>query len=298
MKDPAALLYIDTWLTSTAGMDADVRGWYLNLVLHQYDKKDLPNDIEELAVLAGVKFSEYKRFEHVFEHVFKQKFKINENGRLENEIAKEIIRKRESFVDKRSGAGKMSYFLKYIIKNFKPKKDHLQFIKDNVDLSTIDLKNEQMIKHLFEHMSELFKNGDGDVNKDKNWKLDFSIYKAELNENFERIKLDDLFILEQEKFNPNINIILSIEKAISNFWGTEAGWKNKKKSGSVNIDWTATFKNAISLNKVYKQNGQTFNNNSKGKLAGTYQAAENLAREVEEKSRNFISPLRKSESIS
>jgi uncharacterized protein YdaU (DUF1376 family) len=93
MKDPAALLYIDTWLTSTAGIDADVRGWYLNLVLHQYDKKDLPNDIEELAVLAGVKFSEYKRFEHVFEHVFKQKFKINENGRLENEIAKEIIRK-------------------------------------------------------------------------------------------------------------------------------------------------------------------------------------------------------------
>lgn len=301
MKDPAALLYIDTWLTSTAGMDADVRGWYLNLVLHQYDKKDLPNDIEELAVLAGVKFSEYKRFEHVFEHVFKQKFKINENGRLENEIAKEIIRKRESFVDKRSGAGKMSYFLKYIIKNFKPKKDHLQFIKDNVDLSTIDLKNEQMIKHLFEHMSELFKNGDGDgnVNKDKiGWKDDFDLYLSDLRFEYKKLISDVNFILEQERFNPNIDIKLSIEKACTNFWATEAGWKNKKKSGSVNIDWPATFKNAISLNKVYKQNGQTFNNNSKGKLAGTYQAAENLAREVEEKSRNFVSPLRKSEDIS
>ena len=256
MKDPAALLYIDTWLTSTAGMDADVRGWYLNLVLHQYDKKDLPNDIEELAVLAGVKFSEYKRFEHVFEHVFKQKFKINENGRLENEIAKEIIRKRESFVDKRSGAGKMSYFLKYIIKNFKPKKDHLQFIKDNVDLSTIDLKNEQMIKHLFEHLSELFINGDGDGNKDKNgWKDNFDLYLSDLRFEYKKLISDVNFISEQERFNPNIDIKLSIEKACTNFWATEAGWKNKIKSRTKVIDWKSTLTNAISLNKVYKQNG-------------------------------------------
>ena len=73
-KDPAALMYIDTWLTSTAEMDADVRGWYLNLILHNYDKNDLPNDIEKLAVLAGVKFSEFKRFEQVFKQVFEQRF--------------------------------------------------------------------------------------------------------------------------------------------------------------------------------------------------------------------------------
>jgi hypothetical protein len=42
------------------------------------------------------------------------------------------------------------------------------------------------------------------------------------------------------------------------------------------------------------QNGQTFNNNSKSKLAGTYKAAENLAREIEEKNRNFVSPLHRS----
>lgn len=162
MKDPAALLYIDTWLTSTSGMDADTRGWYLNLILHQYDKKDLPNDVEELAVLAGVKFSEYKRFEQVFEQVFKQKFKQNENGRLENPLASEIIRKRESFKDKRSNSGKLSYFIRYITNKFKPKKDLLNFIKDSVDLTEVDLKNEQVLKHLFEHLSELYINGDGD----------------------------------------------------------------------------------------------------------------------------------------
>lgn len=297
MKDPAALLYIDTWLTSTSGMDADTRGWYLNLILHQYDKKDLPNDIEELAVLAGVKFSEYKRFEHVFEHVFEQKFKINEKGRLENEIAKEIIRKRESFIDKRSGAGKMSYFLKYIIKNFKPKKDHLQFIKDNVDLSSIDLKNEQMIKHLFEHLSELFINGDGD--KDIiTWREDFNIYMSELNFEYEKLILDSEFIKSQEEFYPNVDISLSLKKAVTQFWGIDKGWKHKKKQKTKTIDWKDTLTNAIGLNKVYKpreSNGQTFKNNSGGKLAGTYKAAENFAREIEEKNRNFVSPMSKSD---
>ena len=40
-RDPAVLFYIDTffWLTATAEMDSDVRGWYLNLILHQFDKK-------------------------------------------------------------------------------------------------------------------------------------------------------------------------------------------------------------------------------------------------------------------
>ena len=74
MKNPACLFYINDWLTSTAEMDADCRGWYLNLLLHNYDKETLPNEIEKLAVLCNVKFSEYQRFEQVFEHVLKQKF--------------------------------------------------------------------------------------------------------------------------------------------------------------------------------------------------------------------------------
>lgn len=259
MKDPAALLYIDTWLTSTAGMDADTRGWYLNLVLHQYDKKDLPNNVEELAVLAGVKFSEYKRFEQVFEQVFKQKFVQNENGRLENEIAKEIIRKRELFKDKRSSSGKMSYFIRFISNKFKPNKTFLQFIKDNVDLTDVDLKNEQVLKHLFEHLSELYINGDGDKNKDKDiilWKDNFEIYKDQLRKVYAELISDKSFIEEQERFNPNVDIKLSMEKSCTNYWATEAGWKNKKSSKTKVIDWKATLVNAISLNKVYKQKSE------------------------------------------
>jgi hypothetical protein len=49
----------------------------------------------------------------------------------------------------------------------------------------------------------------------------------------------------------------------------EAGWKNKKKSGTLNIDWIATFKNSISqpMNKVYKNSTAILNKGSEGKLA-------------------------------
>ena len=97
MKDPAALLYIDKWLVSTQGLKASARGWYLNLILHQYDKGSLPNNIEDLADFADVKHSEFEEFKQVFEQVLKQKFVENSEGRLINEFAQEIIKKRELF---------------------------------------------------------------------------------------------------------------------------------------------------------------------------------------------------------
>jgi uncharacterized protein YdaU (DUF1376 family) len=159
-KDPAVLFFINDWLTSTAEMDADVRGWYLNLLLHNYDKKDLPNDIEKLAVLCNVKFSEYERFKQVFEQVLKQKFEVNEFNRLSNERTNDILKSRENFKDKRSNAGKVSYIMKYMAKNHVKEYKDFQlrnFVKDNFDYS-IDLKNEQMLKQVFKQMFELYIN--------------------------------------------------------------------------------------------------------------------------------------------
>jgi len=159
-KDPAVLFYINDWLTSTAEMDADVRGWYLNLLLHNYDKKDLPNDVEKLAVLCNVKFSEYERFEQVFEQVLKQKFEQTENNRLTNERTNDILKNREVFKDKRSTAAKVSYIMKYMCKNYNKQyktKDLKEFVKDNFDYE-IDLKNEQVLKQVFEQVFELYRN--------------------------------------------------------------------------------------------------------------------------------------------
>jgi hypothetical protein len=167
-KDPAALFYIGDWLKATKEMPADCRGWYLNLILHQFDKGDLPNDIEELANLADVRFSEFERFKQVFKQVLEQKFEQNDKGRLENAVAKEIIQRRETFKDKRSTAGRIGYFIKYIKRNFSDLgKDlyFLEFVKNNLDIEKIDTQNEQMLKQVLKHLLKLYRNENENIYK-------------------------------------------------------------------------------------------------------------------------------------
>lgn len=169
-KDPALLFYYDTWLTATAGMDADARGWYLQLLIHQYDKIYLPNNIEELALLAGVKISDYERFKQVFEQVFEQRFEQTPDKKwLQNPFMSEILKKREAFIDKRTISGKLSWFLRYAKKKWKIDKKMADFIKANKEvLRNVDMKNEQVLVQVYEQefkqKSELLLNGDG--NKD------------------------------------------------------------------------------------------------------------------------------------
>jgi hypothetical protein len=182
MKDPAVLFYISDWLTSTAEMDADCRGWYLNLILHQYDKKDLPNDIENLAVLAGVKFSEYDRFKQVFEQVLKQKFKQTESGRLANDKAKEILQKRERFVEKRINSGKIGYLVK-VIHEITSDSEEIEYLKDNFDFEENDIKDKQVLKQVLKQMLKLYRNGNENRNKD----IYSLLKKVEFPENLEEV---------------------------------------------------------------------------------------------------------------
>ena len=154
-KDPAVLFYIDKWLLATKEMKPDCKSWYHSLILHQFDKKSLPNDIEELANLADVRISEFERFKQVFEEVLKLKFKENKEGRLVNEFALEIITNREQFKDKRSNAGKMSYFAKFM-RNICNDENIVQYVLKNTNFNELDTKNEQMLKQVFKQKSELY----------------------------------------------------------------------------------------------------------------------------------------------
>lgn len=169
MKDPACLFYIDTWLSATAEMDSDVRGWYLNLILHQYDKKDLPNDLEKLAVLAGVKFSEFERFKQMFEQVLKHKFQLNDNQRLENGYAKSILSGREQFKDKRQKSGNIGVVIKLAktIKGFTEK--HIETLKNHLYTLEINEIEKHKDKQVLEQMLKLYinENKNGNINKDK-----------------------------------------------------------------------------------------------------------------------------------
>jgi hypothetical protein len=85
-----------------------------------------------------------------------------------------------------------------------------------------------------------------------NWKTDYKIYLKDLEKAY--TELDEKFYNDQEKYYPNLNLQLTIEKAYHNYWHTEAGWKNKKGKRSNTIDWRATFRNALGQkgNHVYK----------------------------------------------
>ena len=93
----------------------------------------------------------------------------------------------------------------------------------------------------------------GEKKNEKNWKDDFEVYKENLRQAYIKISEDSEWIKKQQEYYPGVNILKTIEKACANFWVTEAGWKNKKKSKAIEINWKLTFANTISLknNKVY-----------------------------------------------
>jgi hypothetical protein len=113
LKDPACLFFISNWLLSTAEMDARTRGWYLNLILHNYDKGSIPADTMELAHLAGVRFDEFELFLEMYKNVISHKFKpIPGTDRLENPTAADILKSRELFKEKRVKSGNIGVITK------------------------------------------------------------------------------------------------------------------------------------------------------------------------------------------
>lgn len=83
------------------------------------------------------------------------------------------------------------------------------------------------------------------------WRTSFDVYLQQLRVDYRKIINDDEFIRQQQKFYPNVDIRLSLEKACLNFWATKEGWNHKKKTRTNNIDWKVTLTNAIGINRVY-----------------------------------------------
>lgn len=86
------------------------------------------------------------------------------------------------------------------------------------------------------------------------WITSFDVYLESLREAYVSILEDQEWVSKQERYHPNLNIPLSVEKACTGYWSTEAGWKKKKVSKTQTIDWRQTLTNALDLrmNQVYK----------------------------------------------
>lgn len=102
------------------------------------------------------------------------------------------------------------------------------------------------------------KNEEEEEGKEANyesWKTDFNIYLKECKAEYKKYINDSKQMRLQQRLNPNLDVLLTIEKGFQNFWGTEAGWKNKKRARYKSIDWKRTITNSIDtkFNRVYLQ---------------------------------------------
>ena len=86
------------------------------------------------------------------------------------------------------------------------------------------------------------------------WRDSFDVYLQDCRDAWKRWTNDRDWMDERKRFNPGVDIRLTLEKACKEFWATEAGWLHKKKGRSKTIDWKRIFEFAISQkqNRVYE----------------------------------------------
>ena len=270
MKDPAFLFYSKDFYEGTRIMLPEERACYIDLMIYQHQNEFIPNDIKRLLLYCtGIDKA-------TLEATLEAKFRLCDKGWYNQKLVN-VVTQRQEFSNKQSINGKVGQFWKKA-KSLLNKKDYselrelLENKTNNEIYSLIEQKdiNIETLKDLLEALPKQFTIANTIVNKEQditeydnkdrksNWKSSFEIYLNEMNTTYDEIIHDKNFIQEQEKFHPGIDILLSLEKAKTNFWGTEAGWQNKKKSRAKEINWKLTFVHAIEMNKVYKPRNGTY----------------------------------------
>ena len=167
-KDPAFLFYYNNWIASTKGMDADARGWYITLLAHQAEKGSLPDNLEDLASLADVKFSKYNDFTECWKRTLEAKFTKNESGALENLRLKSIIEDRREYSNKQKLRGIVGSLIKKAIQSHKLKKAQITQLSKELIIQELLSKTTQEREICLKHTLEAFiSNANADANKDK-----------------------------------------------------------------------------------------------------------------------------------
>lgn len=225
-KDPAFLFYPNDYIGGTMGMTFEEKGAYIELLMLQFNRGHMTTHM--IAQTVG----------QIWDTI-QDKFKIDENGLYYNVRLEQEQYKRKAYSESRRN-------------NVKGKNQYTEN-KENP-------KKES--GHMTSHMKGHMEDEDEDVNiddniedkviKEKTWKNDYQIYIRGLNYAINILLADKQWMDERKKFHPSIDIKLSLEKAYTDFWGTEAGWKHKKKQRTSDIDWKKTMNSAIEMNKVYK----------------------------------------------
>lgn len=260
-KDPAFLFYSKDFYEGTRTMLPEERACYIDLMIYQHQHEFIPDDFKRICLYCnGIS-------EETIKEVLKAKFKLCLKGWY-NETMQEVINERKTFSEHQSINGTVGQFFKKA-KMILTKNEYIKLKiitseltnKEIFDLISGKEINKAMLeamliaklKHLEDANANANANEDNYLNKEdkKTWRNDFETYLSGIRIAYEKLANNKEWVIKQEKFHPKVDILLSLEKACSNYWATEAGWKKKKSSRSVNLDWEATLTNALDFNKVY-----------------------------------------------
>lgn len=103
-KDPAFLLYYKDFDNDTANWEPEALGWFMRLLFFQAGNGYIPSDIEEVAQIARVKFSEFEKFKNIWENRISVKFSdtLSDTLKMRNERLFEIQKDRKQNALKKS----------------------------------------------------------------------------------------------------------------------------------------------------------------------------------------------------
>lgn len=111
----------------------------------------------------------------------------------------------------------------------------------------------QQIKDIKQKKDNNIKN----TEKEIDWRTNFDAYMVLVNEAKAKLLADTSVRQKKEKYYPDIDYELSLEKMVDDFWGTEEGWKHKVKGSkkSASIDMVKTLNKGFDMasNRVYKK---------------------------------------------
>lgn len=85
------------------------------------------------------------------------------------------------------------------------------------------------------------------------WKKSLEDYKKEIDRQWEILKNDSQWWAERKEYHPKLDIELSVQKALVDFWYREEGWEysKKKKKGNINLKLTLSNALTVKCNQVW-----------------------------------------------
>jgi len=189
-KDPAFLFYPKDWLQGTSSLMPDEKGVFIDLLAHQHQDKDLPNDTRRLARMCGMSENEFL----IIWETLKNKFTITETNRLVNRKLTEITTERLT----KSATNRVTGTFASVIKNSGLDWETKEKIKKEFKTEGfLTVSDRNLTERLTEWLAERLKtigNGNGNINKGGaggKRKYDKEIFGIEITPDKEYVVLSD-----------------------------------------------------------------------------------------------------------